>query len=122
MAGSSFLVARSPVTPNRTSTQGPATRGMRRSRGSRSGLGIIAVLRSSAVGRSSSPAALVGQLGLDGVQQLVPRGRELLDALVLQHLDHVVVADADGLEVLEVPPGGVVSAMNGVAAHVTVVG
>ena len=34
----SFLRARSPVTPNITTTHGPATRGMRRSRGSRSGL------------------------------------------------------------------------------------
>src|SRR4051794_11309070 len=37
-AGMSFLRARSPVTPNRTSEQGPAIRFSRRSRGSRSGL------------------------------------------------------------------------------------
>ena len=38
MAGMSFLRARSPVTPKMTRTHGPATRGIRRSRGSRSGL------------------------------------------------------------------------------------
>src|SRR5450631_103105 len=52
MAGSSFLRARSPVTPNMTSTQGPATRGMRRSRGSRSGLCSIC--------RSGTSAGLAG--------------------------------------------------------------
>src|ERR1700759_4669184 len=41
MAGSSFLRARSPVTPNMTSTHGPATRGIRRSRASRSGLSWV---------------------------------------------------------------------------------
>src|SRR5690606_27230508 len=42
-AGMSFLRARSPVTPKMTSPQGPAIRGRRRSRGSRSGLcsGVI---------------------------------------------------------------------------------
>src|SRR5262249_14187159 len=38
-AGISFLRARSPVTPNTTSAHGSGTRGSRRSRGSRSGLG-----------------------------------------------------------------------------------
>ncbi len=38
-AGISFLRERSPVTPKITSPHGPATRGSRRSRGSRSGLG-----------------------------------------------------------------------------------
>src|SRR3569833_3047290 len=43
MAGSSFLRARAPVTPNSTSTQGPATRGRRLSRGSRSGLSTFSI-------------------------------------------------------------------------------
>src|SRR5215469_9620749 len=43
MAGISFFRARSPVTPNSTRTHGPATRGMRRSRGSRNGLTIISL-------------------------------------------------------------------------------
>src|SRR4051794_35736712 len=40
-AGNSFLRARSPVMPNTTRAHGGGTRGSRRSRGSRSGLGIM---------------------------------------------------------------------------------
>src|SRR3954453_4203719 len=43
MAGSSFLRERSPVTPNRTSTLGPATRGSLLSRGSLSGFPSIPI-------------------------------------------------------------------------------
>src|SRR5882724_7085285 len=115
MAGSSFLLARSPVTPNSTSTHGPATRGIRRSRGSRSGLGIIRVLRSSAAwwpgGRSL--AAHCGHLGLDRVQQLVPGHGELVHALVLERLGHVVEVDARRGQLAEVLAGRVVGAVDG---------
>src|SRR5271167_3878510 len=139
MAGISFLRARSPVTPNITTTHGPATRGMRRSRGSRSGLTgslasssaastpglagarprVPAFVGTSIFGTSKflclrqpkttaaaakSEAELLGvqvQLVLDGLEQLVPGHLELGHALVLEDLDHVVVADAEPLEVGE---------------------
>ena len=70
--GSSFLRARSPVMPKTTRAHGSGTRGSRRSRGSRSGLGIIRPgvppgSRSTAVRRSASaqladPGGAVGQV------------------------------------------------------------
>src|SRR5580692_12453404 len=110
MAGSSFLVARSPVTPKSTSAQGPATLGIRRSRGSRRGFDVIRFLR-----RSASSLLRRGHLGLDRVEQLVPGCLELLHALVLQHLYHVVVGDAERLELPEHLPGLLVRPVDRVA-------
>src|ERR1039458_7582099 len=107
MAGSSFLLARSPVTPNMTSTHGPATRGILRSRGSRSGFG----------GGSGLICGLPGELVLDGPQQLVPGRGELLDAFALQYLDHVVVADAELLKVGEDLAGLLIGAVHRVAVQ-----
>src|SRR5262249_29873219 len=110
MAGSSFLPARSPVTPNSTRTHGPATLRILRSRGSRSVFDVMRLLR-------PGPSALrPGHLGLDRPEQLVPRCLELLHALVLQHGHHVVVADAEALQLLDHLPGFVVRAADGVAA------
>jgi hypothetical protein len=55
MAGMSFLRARSPVTPKMTRTHGPATRGIRRSRGSRSGLAAAPLMTS--ISLDGSPSA-----------------------------------------------------------------
>src|SRR5215471_4329081 len=111
MAGSSFLPARSPVTPNSTSTHGPATLGILRSRGSRSGFDVMRLLPPG-----SSALRPGGHLGPDRAEQFVPRCLELLHALVLQHGYHVVVADAEALELLEYLPGLVVRAVDRVAA------
>src|SRR6476661_4571237 len=55
MAGSSFLRARSPVTPKTTSAHGSGTRGSRRSLGSRSGLArSVTVPGGAAAGTSTS--------------------------------------------------------------------
>ena len=62
MAGSSFLLARSPVTPNRTSTHGPATRGILRSRGSRSGFDVMRFLRRLASAHALGAAAAISVL------------------------------------------------------------
>src|SRR5580704_8895824 len=108
MAGSSFFRARSPVTPNITSTHGPATRGMRRSRASRRGLnprwyaagptGVIIRLLPCSLA-ISWPARAVGlHFPLDRVEQLMPGGGELGDALLLQHRDDVVVVDAEPVQ------------------------
>src|ERR1700756_5639128 len=115
----SFLRARSPVTPNITMTHGPATRGIRRSRGSRSGLtGLPAVAITPGVagarplppacgmvivGTSKFPLAgsLPAQLRPDRLQQFVPGRLELRHALVLKYLHDVVVADAELLQVGE---------------------
>src|SRR6185437_13098939 len=139
-AGISFLLARSPVTPNITMTQGPATRGIRRSRGSRSGLtgsvsaaitpgfagagpGIPA-FGSSMMGTSCSSCVLrlEAELVLDALEHLVPRHRELRDALVLEDLDHVVVADAERLQGGEQRPRLLVGAVDRVAPQDAVVG
>src|ERR1700689_4268928 len=146
MAGMSFLRARSPVTPNMTSTQGPATRGIRRSRGSRSGLCGSSAPVSSAMTPglagarpSGSPGSAVTwnlrgvhyepvwssasepHIRSDRVEQLIPRCLELRDALVLENLHHVVVADAERFEVLEDLAGRVVSTVHRVAAQLAVV-
>src|SRR5215469_5496662 len=63
-----------------------------------------------------------GQLRLDRLQQLLPRCGELRHALLLEDGDHVVIADADGLQVLENLPGLLVGAPDGVAAHLAMVG
>src|SRR5690606_24881388 len=52
-AGSSFLRDRSPVTPKRTSTHGPAIRGNRRSSTLRSGLGTAPGITGSFTSASS---------------------------------------------------------------------
>src|SRR5258707_4323421 len=131
MAGSSFLLARSPVTPKSTRTQGAATRGILRSRGSRSGFMIMLLfLRrlGSALapgdGPPKPPRSLAprrgAHLGLDRLEQLVPRCGELLHALGLQHGHDVVVADAEGLQLLEYPPGLLVRAVDRVTADLAV--
>src|SRR5580692_4538246 len=53
---------------------------------------------SSSANSSSQLLGVQVQLVLDGLQQLVPGHLELRDALVLQDLNHVVVADAERLE------------------------
>src|SRR5215471_18771790 len=63
-----------------------------------------------------------GQLRFDRLQQLLPGGGELRHALLLEDGDHVVVADADGLQILEDLPGLLVGAPDGVTAHLAVVG
>src|SRR5918997_7179149 len=110
--------------PKTTRAHGSGTRGSRRSRGSRRGLGITGPPRgagertlsrgSRAPGRCRrtgrpgaggaagwTPASgLVLQFALDRVGQLVPRVDELLDALVLEHAEDVVEVDpgvGDGL-------------------------
>ena len=45
------------------------------------------------------------ELALDGLDELVPRLHELVDALGLEHLDHVVVVDADLGQVVHHLPG-----------------
>src|SRR5438270_12650236 len=112
MAGISFLRARSPVTPNTTSAHGSGTRGSRRSRGSRSGLGIMRRPRGgwrSAVpssedgtaGRSGrrpesagATSGLLLEFAAHGGGQLVPGVDELLHGLFLEHTEDVVEVDA----------------------------
>src|SRR5580704_14200711 len=121
MAGSSFLLARSPVTPNSTSTHGPATRGILRSRGSRSGLNVMRFLRRFFCSGSGSMARRGGHLVADRLEKLVPRGLELLHALDLQHLHDVVVVDPERLQVREHLAGRVVGAVDRVAVQRAVV-
>src|ERR1700722_14139898 len=162
MAGMSFFRARSPVTPKMTRTHGPATRGIRRSRGSRSGLAATpemtgispdgwpsascsawlmcppggcwsppgpfpavwvpsgAVVAESVILRSvccyqaaqRSGLAHRGHVRLDRAEELVPGGSEFLDALFLEHADHVVVADAQPGQVGEDLPGLLIGAVD----------
>ena len=56
------------------------------------------------------------------VWQLVPGDDELVDALLDEHLDHVVVVDAGVLERLHVGGGVVVERPDAVAPHLAVVG
>src|SRR5437899_6110162 len=124
MAGISFLRDRSPGTPKMTTPQGPATRGSRRSRGSRSGF-----LRTAGKGDSSvtgsilpcSAALCLGQLSFNGAQELHPRGDELLHALVFQDAYDVVHVDADALQLLEGLLRVVVVRPDGVSADLSVV-
>src|SRR6516164_2189654 len=107
MAGISFLRARSPVTPNMTRMQGPATRGMRRSRGSRRGLPAASSLIAAILfrlRRRSRPARR-RQLGAERVEHLLPGGRELGHALLFQHGHHVLVTDAELFQIHEELPG-----------------
>src|SRR3954451_3851465 len=98
-----------------TSEQGSGTRGRRRSRGSRSGLGIMTsssesggqmaalqgpVARVRATGGRRELLLLVLELGAHRCGQLVPRVDELLHPLDLEHAEDVVEIDAgvgDGL-------------------------
>src|SRR3954454_23894764 len=110
MAGISFLRDRSPVTPKITRPHGPAIRGSRLSRGSRSGLvhdidagmGRSLLLRVAVALVGAQPCSYPAahprptfwllrrvQLTLDRLQQLGPGLLELVDALVLQHQEHV---------------------------------
>src|SRR5699024_1232288 len=110
MAGRSFLRARSPVTPNITMEPGPAMRGRRRSRGSRSGFGAsvpgrwlgesVTIVLSRTAAREHGPPWWRAVLptgssagGLDGLgdrgEQFVPRLLELLDDLALEHGEDV---------------------------------
>src|SRR4051794_8243573 len=107
MAGSSFLRARSPVTPKTTSAHGSGTRGRRRSRGSRSGLlstvaGIACTESTGGSGATDGSLNLFAgrvELATHAVAELGVGVLELLHTLGLEHLDDVVVPDADGLEV-----------------------
>src|SRR5215472_12000683 len=124
MAGSSFLRARSPVTPNRTRTLGSAIFGILRSLGSRSGLFICPgrLPARSAAGRELSTTRARVELTPDRLDQACPRIGELLNALALEYLDHVVVADAELLELGEDLPGLVVVAGNGIPGRDAVIG
>src|ERR1700678_4430174 len=103
-----------------TSTHGPATRGIRRSRGSRSGLAggsaraaITLGFAGASSASSSSPPWSIGltpHLGPDRLQHLVPRDLELRDALVLEDLYYVAVADSRAREGGGYPAGVVVGA------------
>src|SRR5688500_2178109 len=115
-AGNSFLRARSPVMPNTTSAHGSGTRGSRRSRGSRSGLGIIGRPRSAV----SDPSRLVFELTAHRLGELVPRVDELLDALVLEHPEHVVEVDSGVVHGLHDPGGLVVGLLHGRARRAVV--
>src|SRR5215469_3464918 len=139
-AGISFFLARSPVTPNITSTHGPATRGILRSRGSRSGLtgaagsaafpippgfagAVPAASASGTVMSGTSSCRLLGaQFGSDRLEQLVPGHGELGHALFLEDPHHVVIADAELLQLREDLTGLLVGAVDGVAAQHAVVG
>ena len=68
------------------------------------------------------PLGVQVQLVLDGLEHLVPGHLELGHALVLEDLDHVVVADAEPLEVGEDLAGRVVGAVHRVAREHAVVG
>src|SRR5215472_15899322 len=116
-------------------THGPATRGIRRSLGSRSGLSAASRLsaaaitpgfagagpRVPAIGTVMSeppvPLFLQAQLVPDGLDHLVPRGGELRDALLLKHPHHVVVADSELLQGGEDLAGYLVVAVHRVAAE-----
>src|SRR3954447_11917736 len=117
-AGISFLRDKSPVTPKMTRPDGPAMRGSRRSAGSRSGF-------APAPERGATVSALRGsqafKLRLGRLEQIVPGRLELLDALVLQQLDHVVVTDPELLDRVEVGTGLLVCAGDGVAGDLAVV-
>src|SRR5206468_5889169 len=129
------------VTPNMTSTHGPATRGRRRSRGSRRGLpatsSLIATIlpcpprreagrgppldgpRTRAAPSPGPPQCSRSdrrrQFSADRLEQLLPGCRELGHALLFQDGHHVPVADAEGLEVHEELPRLRVAAAAGVA-------
>src|SRR4051794_28540717 len=122
-AGMSFFRERSPVTPKITRAHGSGIRGSRRSCAVRSGLptcpscqffGVVQVSKqvpgempaAGGTPRQAAPSsggvaravrARRGRLQrlVDALQQLVPTGLELLDALVLEHLDDVVEVDTD---------------------------
>ena len=66
MPAAACFRARSPVTPNSTSTHGPATRGSRLSRGSRSGFAAAAVSAPSSPAASAAAVStpVGGRLGL----------------------------------------------------------
>src|SRR3712207_4456047 len=104
-AGMSFLRDRSPVTPKITRPQGPAMRGRRLSRGSRSGFthpsgDRLLVLRPAVTsGRPLGPALV--QLALHRVAELGPRLLELVDALVLEDQEHVAQVDPHPLQPVE---------------------
>src|SRR5215469_14611274 len=71
----SFFRDRSPVTPKSMRTDGPATRGMRRSRGSRSGLTIISV-PPLAVRRAGGALASAAQGRAAGAQDSGAAGQD----------------------------------------------
>src|SRR4051794_20355434 len=112
-AGISFLRDRSPVTPKMTRPDGPAIRGSRRSAGSRSGLLLDKI---SALRRGEALELRLGRL-----EQVVPGGLELLDALVLKELDHVVVGDPELLDGVEFGTGLLVRTGDRVAGDLAVV-
>src|SRR5205807_9724492 len=69
--------------------------------------------RSVVIGRSPAPWSSRRHrrdLGLDGLQPLVPGGGELLHAFLFDDAHHVVVADAEPLQLLEHLPGLLVGA------------
>src|SRR4051794_28985083 len=143
-AGSSFFRARSPVIPKTTRAQGSGTRGSRRSRGSRSGLVIIAGRRACEwawsvleVGRrprrparrrmvqcriisASRGSGLRLELLADRLGQVVPGVHELLDRLLLEDAEHVVEVHAGVGHGLQDRGGGVVGLLHGRARFAVV--
>src|SRR6476660_5373373 len=133
----SFFRDRSPVTPKITRAQGSGMRGSLRSCAVRSGLptwsilpvlGVVQVKYAGArpmvertpVGESDAGAGLKGLL--HALEQFLPADLELVDALVLEDLDHVVEVDPDRLEVGHHLVRLRVRAGDGVAADLAVVG
>src|SRR3954469_18373222 len=134
-AGMSFLRARSPVTPKMTSPHGPAMRGRRRSRGSRSGL-LSAETFDGLTGRSRSRRTVLRLCSLRGLparrrllaeasghgrQELLPALLELRDALVLELRGDPVDRDAEPLDAVEQRGRGRLRAGDGVAPDDAVV-
>src|SRR5919197_87685 len=72
--------------------------------------------------RPWSRSCFVLQFPLDGAEQLVPGRLELLDALVLEHLDHVVVVDPRRRERGHVRAGVVIVGPDRVAVRSAMVG
>ena len=112
------------MTPKSTRPQGPAIRGSRRSAGSRSGLRSGRTRAGDHCWASASESArrCARQLVRHGGQELLPALLELLDALALEHLDHVGVADAERRQLVEPRRCLGVGAADGVAADLAVVG
>src|ERR1700734_3189237 len=80
-------------------------------------------IRSTAAAGSGLPGRVAAmQFGGDGMAQLVPALLELGEAFALELLGDVFEVDADGCQLIEDAACIVVSAPDGVAGHVAVVG
>src|SRR5262245_7949747 len=101
----SFLRARSPVTPKMTRLHGPAIRGRRLSRSSRSGLihpgtaGLFGICVAQRLWLQCRFCFVDG--GTDAVKHLLPRLHELVDTFVLEDLEDIREIDADGRQLVE---------------------